>query len=120
MNSYIHSGNSISPFCDVTNNNDLGCTVDKVFVGQCSLSTFTGNLDYLYILLLTTDLSIHLSVCQSTHPSILSSAIYICCFLLVHSLIHSSIILFIYPTSTCIYCTIFFYSIFQIDNMHTF
>ena len=44
MNSHIRSGNSISPFCDVTNNNDLGCTVDKLFVGQCSLSTFTGNL----------------------------------------------------------------------------
>ena len=44
MNSHVRSGNSISPFCDVTNKNALGCTVDKLFVGQCSLSTFTGDL----------------------------------------------------------------------------
>ena len=44
MNFHVHSGNSISPFCDATNNNDLGCTVDKLFVGRCSLRTFTGNL----------------------------------------------------------------------------
>ena len=44
MNFHVHSGNSISPFCNVTNNNDLGCTVDKLFVGKCSLSTFINNL----------------------------------------------------------------------------
>ena len=91
MNSHIHSGNSISPFCDVT---DLGCTVDKLFVGQCSLSTFTGNLPAEYrVYFYQPFIYLFIFRHSSAHPSIIYSYSSVC-LLLVH-VFHPSITLFI-------------------------